>query len=286
MLNVARGVLSIITITITTIIVCVPIFTLGPLRVLFRARSVKRILNRLMDYSIDGWVWVVRSLIRGLSLSRIEERSDPIALDTKDWYVVISNHQSWADIIVLQSTLLWRIPCLKFFTKRELIYIPFVGLGMWFLGFPYVRRYSRKETTTNPNLRNRDRETTLKACEGFRERPVAVLNFAEGTRYTEEKHRRLGSRFQRLLNPRSGGTGMVLKSLQDKTKYVLDVTIVYPNGVPGFWDYLCGRCPRTFVYMQLRDLPLDDTREQLSLWINEIWYEKDIQLATLANDLE
>ena len=79
---------------------------------------------------------------------------------------------------------------------------------------------------------------------------------------------------------------MVLKSLQDKTKYVLDVTIVYPNGVPGFWDYLCGRCPRTFVYMQLRDLPLDDTREQLSLWINEIWYEKDIQLATLANDLE
>ncbi len=239
-----------------------------------------------MDYSIDGWVWVVRSLIRGLSLSRIEERSDPIALDTKDWYVVISNHQSWVDIIVLQSTLLWRIPRLKFFTKRELIYIPFFGLGMWFLGFPYVRRYSRKETTTNPSLRNRDRETTLKACEEFRERPVAVLNFAEGTRYTEEKHRRLGSRFQRLLNPRSGGIGMVLKSLQDKIKYVLDVTIVYPNGVPGFWDYLCGRCPRTFVYMQLRDLPLDNTREQLSLWINEIWYEKDIQLATLANDLE
>ena len=38
-------------------------------------------------------------------------------LSRKDWYLVVANHQSWLDIVILQRLFNKKIPVLKFFVK-------------------------------------------------------------------------------------------------------------------------------------------------------------------------
>ena len=50
-------------------------------------------------------------------------------LARQEWYLMTSNHQSWADILVLQKVTNRRVPSLKFFLKQELIWVPLLGLA-------------------------------------------------------------------------------------------------------------------------------------------------------------
>ena len=63
-------------------------------------------------------------------------------LPMKEWYLVISNHQSWSDIVVLQMVFNGKIPMLKFFLKKELIRVPLLGFAWWALDFPFMKRYT------------------------------------------------------------------------------------------------------------------------------------------------
>ena len=176
------------------------------------------------------------------------------------------------------TTLYGRIPQFKFFTKRELIWVPFIGPAMWFLEFPYVRRYRRDQLEANPALRERDRQATLDACVGFRQRPTSVLVFLEGTRFTVAKRDAQGSRYRHLLNPKTGGFWIVLENLGDQLEAVVDVTIRYPGVAPGFWDFLCGRSPD--VEIDIHALPLPEVdRDAVNAWINQLWAAKDARLA-------
>ena len=47
-----------------------------------------------------------------------------------------------------------------------------------------------------------------------------------------------------LLRPKIGGLGYVLEDMDQHLHRLLDVTIVYPEGAPNFWDFLQGKCPR------------------------------------------
>ena len=62
------------------------------------------------------------------------------SLRPDSWYLVNCNHRSWVDIFVLQRVLNRRIPLLKFFLKRELIWVPVIGLAWWALDFPFMQR--------------------------------------------------------------------------------------------------------------------------------------------------
>jgi 1-acyl-sn-glycerol-3-phosphate acyltransferase len=103
-------------------------------------------------------------------------------------YLLISNHQSWADILVLFNSFHHRVPFLRFFLKQELIYIPIVGLVCWAMDFPFMTRKSGAA----------DIETTRKACAVYRVDPVTVVNFLEGTRFTPVKRAARNSPFARL----------------------------------------------------------------------------------------
>jgi 1-acyl-sn-glycerol-3-phosphate acyltransferase len=204
--------------------------------------------------------------------------------------MVVSNHQSWTDILVLQNTLFEHIPPLKFFTKRQLLWVPFLGQAMWLLDFPYVRRMSREKIASNPELLRLDREATAEACARIRRHPTSVLNFLEGTRFTAEKHdAQTEARFDRLLNPKSGGLSQVLAALNDKLYQVVDVTIDYPQGVPTFWEFMQGRCPQVDVDITCRDIPhairdaADDEarRRATAEWVEALWIEKDGRLTAL-----
>ena len=117
-----------------------------------------------------------------------------------EWYLMTSNHQSWADILVLQKVTNRRVPSLKFFLKQELIWVPLLGLAWWALDFPFMKRYSRAQLEKRPELKGKDMETTRKACEKYAHYPVSVMNFFEGTRFTEEKHRQQNSPYRHCSN--------------------------------------------------------------------------------------
>jgi 1-acyl-sn-glycerol-3-phosphate acyltransferase len=210
-------------------------------------------------------------------------------LSTERWYLVLSNHQSWADILILQNLFRNRIPMLRFFTKRQLMWVPLLGLAMWFLGFPYVRRLSRERIEADPTLVALDRQAALDACKGFRDHPSTVLTFLEGTRFTAAKHAAQDARFMHLLNPKLGGVSYVVTALGDQLHKVLDVTLIYPTGVPSFWELLQGRCRRVEVRITGHDLPQetrlasdpDLVREHLRPWIEALWLDKDGHLAPL-----
>ena len=89
-------------------------------------------------------------------------------LSTREWYLVLSNHRSWVDILVLQAVFNRRIPFLKFFLKQQLIWVPFLGLAWWALDFPFMRRYTAAYLEKHPEHRGKDLEVTRRACEKFR----------------------------------------------------------------------------------------------------------------------
>jgi 1-acyl-sn-glycerol-3-phosphate acyltransferase len=219
----------------------------------------------------------------------------PAALSAQSSYLVLSNHRSWTDIVVLQHVLRGQIPFLKFFLKKELIWVPFLGLAWWALDFPFMQRYSRQFLEKHPELRGQDLATTRRHCEKFKQSPVAVINFAEGTRFGAAKHLAQDSPFRHLLRPRAGGVGFVLAAMGDFLSGVLDVTIVYPENKPEalIWQMLQGKITRIVVRARLLSVPADTAgkdyaadpafRERIQVWVNGIWQEKDLLIGSFSS---
>lgn len=282
-MHVVKGILACLSITVATLAVCAVLFIWVIERFVVSAKR-KHAVSQRMDRIIIWWTSANRWMIKRLNLVTPEitwharEQLSP-----QHWYLVICNHQTWADILLLQTYLLDDIPPLKFFTKSQLIWLPFVGLAMYVLGFPYVKRVSREQIKKNPRLRNADKDNVMKACEGFKNHPTSILNFVEGTRHTAEKHQRSGGGFQHLLKPKPGGINYILDGMGSDLNGLVDVTLVYPEGVPTFWHFLQGKCPRVIIDTQLRQLPEfahspeDETlrKTQIAQWVQGIWEEKD-----------
>jgi 1-acyl-sn-glycerol-3-phosphate acyltransferase len=206
------------------------------------------------------------------------------ALKRADWYLVLSNHQSWVDILVLQKVFNRKIPFLKFFIKRELFWFPVLGQAWWALDFPFIKRYTKSFLQKKPHLRGKDLEITRKACEKFKKIPVSIMNFVEGTRFTNEKHNRQHSPYTHLLKPKAGGIAFVLGAMGDQLDRILDVTIVYPGTARSFWALLCGnireikvRVRSISVGSELQGDYINDAsfRKKLQQWLNSLWDEKD-----------
>lgn len=212
-------------------------------------------------------------------------------LNKKGWYLVCCNHQSWSDILILQWVLNHRIPGVKYFLKQQLIWLPLLGLAFWALDFPFMRRYSKEYLTKFPENRGKDLETTKQACKKFREIPVSVVNFLEGTRFTQAKHKVQQSPYRYLLKPKTGGVAYTLAAMGGQLRCMLDVTIVYHNRAIGFWDLLCGRIHRISVHVEKRTIPeafafgdYDNDPEFRTLvqeWVSGIWYEKDKRITRM-----
>ena len=283
-----KGSLSLLFILLITIVVCVPLYAMALLRLPLTG-APRRALTRRMDLAIDFWVSSNRFLVRALRLVEVEIDWPAEALSRHRWYVVVCNHQSWADILLLQNAFRPAIPPLKFFTKRELIWLPLAGPAMYLLGFPYVRRVGKAEREANPSLKHANRESMLAACRVFRNHPTSALIFLEGTRFTDAKRAERHSRFERLLNPRTGGLDYVLDGLRDEVEQLIDVTIAYPCGPPSFWAFLSGKCPHAL--MTVRAFDLDSAvvgdepqarRQALQSFVENLWRAKDARLGACA----
>lgn len=285
------GILTSTGIIINTTFNCLVLYMVSLVRLALGVVGLKRAESALTEHTdliIDSWVGCNRALFKLLRLTRVDTRwINAPDLSRKRWYIVVSNHQTWTDILILQVSLLGHIPPLKFFTKSQLIWIPLLGPAMWLLGFPYVRRMDKAQIEANPELLEVDRQATLAACRGFKNHPTAVLNFLEGTRFTPEKHgAQSPARFQTLLNTKIGGLSYALTALNEELHYLIDVTITYPNGVPTFWQFMKGECRDVQLRIACHQVPenitqaadFDEKRALIGPWIEALWQEKDARL--------
>ncbi|WP_336333817.1 acyltransferase [Pseudomonas putida] len=211
-------------------------------------------------------------------------------------YLAVSNHQTWVDIPALIESLNRRTPFFKFFLKKELIWVPLLGLAWWGLDYPFMKRYSKAFLEKHPELKGKDLEITKAACELFKRQPVTVVNYLEGTRFTEAKRLEQQSPYRHLLKPKAGGVAFVLAALGEQLDALLDVTIVYPgNKAPGFWDLLNGSISRVIIDIRVRELdPVlwsgdyendPEFRQTVQAWVNQLWEEKDQRIEQLRAEM-
>lgn len=284
-----KGILSFLIYLINTILLTVPLILVSLLKFILPFRPVVVILDRILMAIAGLWIHI-NSLTTDLFCNIDWDIRGLDKLNPREWYLVLSNHQSWVDILVLQKILHTKIPMLKFFLKKELIWVPFLGLAWWALDFPFMKRYSQQFLAQNPHLKGKDLESTRKACQKFKHTPVSIMNFVEGTRYTPEKAKT--SAFSHLLTPRAGGIAFVLGSMGQCLNHIIDVTIVYPGRVPSFWSFISGKTRKIIVDFQLLEVGwhikgdyFNDPvfRERFCEWLNQLWLDKDQKIDRLLS---
>jgi len=281
-----RGVLSLTLYVLNTLVCCTPLFGMTLLKLTIPSGKFRKLCDKVLIGIAGMWVGVNNFNQKIFSRTRIDVDMAPeVVFD--DWYLVLANHQSWVDILLLQNIFHGQIPMLKFFLKKELIWVPVLGQAWWALDFPFMKRYSKKFLSKHPELRGKDIEITRQACRRFKTIPVSVMNFVEGTRFTKEKHRIQNSPYTNLLKTKAGGIAFVLAAMDNQLNTILDVTIAYPGGKKSFWDYLCGNIAEARI--AVRTIPIDPSlvgnyaldktfRTRFQTWLNRLWLEKDRQI--------
>lgn len=278
-----RGGLSFLGYVLNSMFWVPPLVCIALLRALIPLNAWHRKCGCMANDIVEHWI-AVNNINQNLTGKTHLEVSGIENLERSQWYLVLSNHQSWVDILVLQRIFNRRIPLLKFFIKRELIWLPILGQAWWALDFPFIKRYTKSFLKRKPHLKGKDLEITRKACQKFKTLPVSVMNFVEGTRFTKAKQHRQQSPYTHLLKTKAGGIAFVLDAMGTQIQNILDVTIVYPQDDKTFWSFLCGKTDEIRVHVNA--LPVNDDlmgdysndpvfRQKFQGWLNRLWEEKD-----------
>lgn len=286
-----KGVGTFSLLTVNTLLCFVPLIVLALVKLLLPIPALRRMLTYWIMRIGDFWV-TCNARIFGISNDTRWDIRGADGLSRGKWYLLISNHQTWTDILVLQTVMNRRIPFLKFFIKQELVWFPVLGIAWWAMDMPFMKRYPKSYLAKHPEKKGRDLEATKAACAKFSATPTTVINFIEGTRFTEEKRIKRASPFAHLLPPRAGGIALALNSMGAMFDAILDVTIVYPDGVSQFWDLCCGELESVTLVIDKR--PVEDWmvsgdyandrefRREFHRWLTSVWEKKDALISVLG----
>lgn len=270
-----------------------PILGLGLTKLIKKSPHIDQTNVKLAN----SWINVNNHLIeRVLPELKWDIQVDPaLELTTQGRYLMICNHQSWVDTTVNQYIGLNRMPLTRFFTKWELIFIPLVGQAFKILGFPMMKRHSKAQIAKNPELKNRDIEEARKSCEQLLSQPFTLLNYVEGTRFTQAKHTAQKSPYKHLLKPKAGGLALALKILGKEVDALVDMTIVYDKKVPEYSEFWLGDVQQIAVNLRKIELPswiLDgdyendrEFRVQFHQWLQQVWRDKDELISQMKQQL-
>ena len=212
-------------------------------------------------------------------------------LDPRGTYLILANHQSWIDIMMVMVVLGKGTTLPRFFMKWELVYMPVINICAWVLDFPIMRRYTQEDIKDRPELKNRDFDYAHEVLSRNPERQCVVVNYAEGTRFTPEKHRKNRSPYKHLLKPKVGGPQLALDCLRGRLDGIIDITLAYPGAKVSVWRLMAGRMPKVMIHVERIELPggLEKTPETLAElkafrgWMNSIWAEKDARIDQMIN---
>ncbi|MBF8677487.1 acyltransferase [Pseudomonas fulva] len=290
MRRVLTGILTATLLLLNTLVLIGPLLVFALFKLVLPGRGRDRASGAVM-WVAETWSEIDKAIFALCTPTQWDIRGiENLRRDTS--YLAMSNHQSWVDIPALIESLNRRTPFFKFFLKKELIWVPLLGLAWWGLDYPFMKRYSKAFLEKHPELKGKDLEITKAACELFKRQPVTVVNYLEGTRFTEAKRQAQHSPYRHLLKPKAGGVAFVLAALGEQLDALLDVTIVYPGDkAPGFWDLLNGSVSRVIIDIQVRkldpalwagDYESDPVfRQTVQAWVNQLWLEKDERIGRL-----
>lgn len=277
--------MTLVVLTLSTTLAFIPIFFFCILKIL-PIISWRRFCTKILHGITALWIdfnnfFISYTKPAQLEISGIE------AIQPSNWHLIVANHQSWLDIVLLQYALNrpTRIPILMFFIKNSLKWVPLLGFAWWAMGYPFMKRHSKDYLARNPHKKGEDLKSTLKAIERFKKMPASIVSFVEGTRFTTHKKMQQQSSYQHLLKPKAGGISFVIGAMHKEIDSLLDVTISYSNKKCSIWDFFCHRLDR--IKIQIRQIPIpnefrhtallecDDLQAEFRTWLNEKWLEKD-----------
>ena len=221
------------------------------------------------------------------------EISGDTTFNKKGWYLLICNHISWLDIPVVAGAYSYKVPVIKFFMKKELLWgAPLVGLACKLLGYPFLER-GKKRSANKRNKGGADLNTTQKACEQIKGHPTTLFMFIEGTRVTAQKQKKQRSPYQYLLKARAGGMATVLHTMQSQLDGIVDVTVNYDPREFTLLGLTLGKVKK--VQLSARVIPIEEAligdyyhdtqyKTHIRQRLAEIWQEKDTTISEMIKD--
>lgn len=288
-----RGLLGITSMIVLTLLLGIPLLPASLVKLLSPAGTVRERATHAVLAIAKFWARTCNAIILGVGGAHVATEFE-MTPNPDGRYLLISNHQCWADVMLLIRAIDPQLPFPRYFIKEQLRWMPVVGLACWALDFPFMKRHTRAEIEKNPELRDEDMNTVRRACEVFRDWPVCIVNYAEGTRATAKKRAAANSPYRALLPPKAGGTAFAVNAMREVLDGVVDMSVAYVNRPePTFWDVLCGRIPTVAIRVRFHPVPEDlrtgdyaedpEYRARFKAWLSDIWDEKDIAVAALQD---
>ena len=277
------GIMSITILVLNTFILSCLLIPLGIIKFFLPITALKVLFTKFIIKVGELWIFTNKIWVKALHNPKWQIIGKE-NIKSDGWTIATSNHQSFADIFLLQDITNRKMPMLKFFMKYVLIYVPVIGLSWWALDMPFLKRYTKKQLKNNPELHGKDVREMKRALKHYALYPVTVFSFAEGTRFTIKKNLHQKSPFKNLLKPKEGGLATAL-SLVNEIDSLIDFTIKFDTKKRSFWDYLCGRMnsvkviireikiPAKFLNIDLLENKI--LRSEFKDWLHDIWNEKD-----------
>lgn len=286
------GIITFISITLI-LSIGVLFLTLINLPRIIPSKPLKKILGAISNRTGSKMVGLITGTLQ--LLHNLKWEFDiPDHLDTETWYIAMSNHQSWADIFILLAAGHKKMPLLKFFMKKELQWIPIIYLVHKTIDMPFLNRHSQKQIQDNPELKKLDYENAQKAAKRFSRNPATAFSFAEGTRWTSDKHLAQNSPYPNFLKPKVGALAIALSGMP-QVKELVDFTVVYSSTKRSTWNFLCGEMSQAKVEARSYQIPLslknktfeqeNEYREEFKNFIEEIWIKKQKRYSELEFQL-
>ena len=206
------------------------------------------------------WIRWTQSFKRILyhSPCQIEVVGDAIPSGIDERVLLLANHRSWLDIIVIEG--LTNKP-VSWVLKRSLFRIPILGQVFSLCHFPGI---DRKKKVSEVSWQHDVDQFLEKAY------IPSLAIFPEGTRYQVKKAKR--SRYKHLLNPHVAGLGYVISHYEK----VIDISLIYDGSEVSIWGILSGKVNKLTVVLQDVTSQLDATdKRSLHRSLNHLWQEKD-----------
>lgn len=258
------------------------IFVINPIQVLslvilpFSKRGF-RAVNRWCARSIWGF-WVLHAEVQNrIDIRVVGDRPRP-----RENTMVISNHQSMADVMVLLC-LAWRcgrLGDMKVFVKDIVKYFPGVGWGMLFLDCIFVKRNWAQDQAQIDRLFGKFKRDEI---------PLFLVSFLEGTRLTQDKQAKAREFAkdrnlpvpEHTLVPRTKGFVASVGGLREHLDAVYDLTIGYhADPAPTLASSFAGDVRRVDIHIKRHPIhSLPKSEAELTEWAQDRFREKDQLLA-------
>ena len=209
-------------------------------------------------------------------------------LSPNKWYHIVSNHQSFMDILLIQIFCYRNNLNNKFFMKQSLLFFPFIGISCWGLDFVFIKRFSRKDIKDSPDKVSKLHNYIAEKCKSYMSTPCAVVNFVEGTRANKQKMQH--SKYKKLLAPQPMGLSLMINAIP-VAEEVIDFSINYSILEPSFLKILYQQPSKTTCSYRVVAVPdglsgnyrSDKSfRKRFNSWLQQFWLEKDNILDNLT----